>query len=133
MAEEKRKANSTNKDVGKATKNVKAESKKSGASTAKKSPSKMRNTKKTTTTAKKDKTVVKEEAKTNTSKLEIKEKEASNVNSNSLVLDKKEEVKTTEGKINKKGTIKLYEAIFFGAIILLLAFIVLYKFVTPNL
>ena len=33
----------------------------------------------------------------------------------------------------KKATIKLYEAIFIGGFILLLLFIVLNKFVTPNI
>ena len=36
-------------------------------------------------------------------------------------------------KEKKQKTIKLYEAIFIGLVVLLLLFIVLIKFVTPNL
>lgn len=40
--------------------------------------------------------------------------------------------KVTKTK-KKEITLKLYEAIFIGAAVILLIFVVLYKYVTPNL
>ncbi len=69
---------------------------------------------------KQEKTNVKKQPQIkNTTKIENKKKE--------------QVVERTENVTKQKGTIKLYEAIFFGVMILLLIFIVLYKFVILNL